>query len=59
MIPKSTARLAMTLALLGSVWAFFREYLRYQESATIHWFNIALAFVIPAALWWVIRVNSE
>ena len=59
MIPKSTARLAMTIALLGSLWAFFREYLRWQQTATISWINIGLAFVVPAALWWVIRVNSE
>lgn len=59
MIPRSTARLAMTVAVLGSVWAVFREYLRYQESGEIRYVGLVLAIAIPAALYWVIRVNSE
>jgi hypothetical protein len=59
MINPSTARLAITVALLGSAWAFFREYLRYQESGAVSYWNLVLAFVVPAALYWVIRVNRE
>lgn len=58
-IPPSTARLAMILAVLGSVWAVFREYLRYQETGEIRFLSLVLAVVVPLALYWVIRANSD
>ena len=59
MIPPTTARLALVVAGLGSVWAVVREYLRYQESGAVSYGNLALAVVVPAAIYWVIRVNRE
>ena len=59
MIAPSTARLAMTVAILGSVWAVFREYLRYQDTGAVRYLSLVLAILIPAALYWVIRVNRE
>ena len=59
MINPSTARLALSVALLGSAWAILREYLRYQESRSVEYSSIFLAFVVPAVLYIVIRVNRR
>ena len=59
MITKSTARLALSAAILGSVWAFFREYLRYRQEQTVNYLNFGLAIVIPVILYVVIRINRN
>lgn len=59
MINPSTARLALSIAVLGSAWAILREYLRYQESRSVQYSSLVLAFVVPAVLYVVIRVNRR
>lgn len=59
MINPSTARLALSIAILGSAWAFFREYLRYRQEQSINYLNLVLAFAIPAILYVVIRINRD
>ena len=53
----ATARLAITVALLGSAWALFREFLRFRQEGAVDTGQLVLALVIPAALYLVVRAN--
>jgi hypothetical protein len=48
-------QLGLAVAVLGSIWALFREYLRYQQEQQVLYLNLFLAVAVPVALYVLIR----
>jgi hypothetical protein len=48
-------QIGLTIAVLGSIWALFREYLRYQQEQQVMYLNLFLAVAVPLALYVLIR----
>jgi hypothetical protein len=52
---KTSHKLGLTIAVMGSIWALFREYLRFQQEQRVLYLNLFLAFAVPVALYVLIR----
>jgi hypothetical protein len=48
-------QIGLTIAVLGSIWALFREYMRYQQEQQVMYLNLFLAVAVPLALYVLIR----